>query len=441
MNKLRSVLKKKRAKEDPRVRRRLFSWRMFAIILLVVSVLSAGNVFALEKLLKMQVFSVVASMGVGSYWVAMAFLAAIVLHLYTCRRFDRPMRALSRAMRQVTEGDFTVRVKPFHNANKFDYMDIMCEDFNRMVQELGSTETMKNDFIANVSHEIRTPLTVMNSYASALARGGLSEAEQREYAATIAAASESLSTMVSNILRLNKLENQEITPNAAPYDLTRQLCDCALTHEARWEAKNIDFDAQLEERVMVLADETMMEIVFNNLISNAIKFTEAGGRIHTSTVTVAVMPEAEEVELDIRPEDLRFDVFRSSGPGGQCVNTTDSAVRVTHIPTGLSVASQQEKSQHRNKEIALRILYARMLEHKQQEEASKQAADKRSQVGTGDRSERIRTYNFPQNRVTDHRYNVSTFDLPKLMEGELNLILDQILMIVCEQRLEQLRHA
>ena len=136
MNKLRSVLKKRRAKEDPRVRRRLFSWRMFAMTLLVVSVLSAGNVFALEKLLKMQVFSVVASMGVGSYWVAMAFLAAIVLHLYTCRRFDRPMRALSRAMRQVTEGDFTVRVKPFHNANKFDYMDIMCEDFNRMVQEL-----------------------------------------------------------------------------------------------------------------------------------------------------------------------------------------------------------------------------------------------------------------------------------------------------------------
>ena len=169
--------------------------------------------------------------------------------------------------------------------------------------------------------------------------------------------------------------------------------------------------------------------------------TEAGGRIHTSTVTVSVMPEAAEVELDIKQEDLRFDVFRSSGPGGQCVNTTDSAVRVTHIPSGLSVASQQEKSQHRNKEIALRILYARLLERKQSEEAERQAADKRSQVGTGDRSERIRTYNYPQNRVTDHRYNVSCFDLPKLMQGDFDLILNPILKIVCERQLEALRQA
>ena len=152
------------------------------------------------------------------------------------------------------------------------------------------------------------------------------------------------------------------------------------------------------------------------------------------------MPEAEAVELDIKPEDLRFDVFRSSGAGGQHVNTTDSAVRVTHIPTGVFVASQQEKSQHRNKEIALRILYARLLEHKQQTEAARLAADKRSQVGTGDRSERIRTYNFPQNRVTDHRFNVSSYDLPKVMEGEFRLILNPVLKIVCEERLEELRN-
>lgn len=169
--------------------------------------------------------------------------------------------------------------------------------------------------------------------------------------------------------------------------------------------------------------------------------TESGGRIHTSTVTVSVMPEAEDVEIDIKPEELRFDVFRSSGPGGQSVNTTDSAVRVTHIPTGLSVASQQEKSQHKNKEIAIRILYARLLEQKQREEQQKFAADKRSQVGTGDRSERIRTYNFPQNRVTDHRFGLNIFDLPKLMEGDLDLIIKPTIKIVCEQRLDSLKQS
>lgn len=166
--------------------------------------------------------------------------------------------------------------------------------------------------------------------------------------------------------------------------------------------------------------------------------TESGGRIHTSTITVAVLPEAEDVEIDIKPEDLRFDVFRASGPGGQCVNTTDSAVRVTHIPTGLSVASQQEKSQHRNKEIALRILRARLLEKQQQEEAAKHAANKRAQIGTGDRSERIRTYNFPQNRVTDHRYGISVHDLPRLLDGELDMLLDPVIEADNEQKLESL---
>ena len=164
--------------------------------------------------------------------------------------------------------------------------------------------------------------------------------------------------------------------------------------------------------------------------------TESGGRIHTSTVTVAVLPEAEEVDIQIRNEDLRFEAFRASGPGGQCVNTTDSAVRVTHLPTGIAVASKQEKSQHRNREIAMRILRSRLLEAKVEEEAAKHAAERRSQIGTGDRSERIRTYNYPQSRVTDHRYGISKFNLPGIMQGEIGELLEEILATEARQRLE-----
>lgn len=164
--------------------------------------------------------------------------------------------------------------------------------------------------------------------------------------------------------------------------------------------------------------------------------TESQGRVHTSTVTVAVMAEAEEVDFELKPEELRIDVFRASGHGGQCVNTTDSAVRVTHIPTGMFVASQQEKSQHRNKEIAMRILRSRLLEIKQQEEDSKNAAERKSQVGTGDRSERIRTYNYPQNRITDHRFDLTFYDLSNIMEGNAEELFNEIRVIDANRRLD-----
>lgn len=154
--------------------------------------------------------------------------------------------------------------------------------------------------------------------------------------------------------------------------------------------------------------------------------TESQGRIHTSAVTVAVLPEAEEVEVEIEPNDLRVDVFRSSGPGGQSVNTTDSAVRITHVPTGLVVTCQDEKSQHKNKAKALKVLRARLLDMIQQEQLDKTAEDRKSQVGTGDRSERIRTYNFPQNRVTDHRINLTLYKLDEILQGEINSIIDPL---------------
>lgn len=155
--------------------------------------------------------------------------------------------------------------------------------------------------------------------------------------------------------------------------------------------------------------------------------TETGGRIHTSTVTVAVLPEARDVDIRINNEDLEITTFRASGAGGQHVNTTDSAVRIQHLPTGVTVSSQQERSQHRNREIAMRILASKLLETKQQQEQERYAARRKAQVGTGDRSERIRTYNFPQSRVTDHRYNLSWYNLSTIMEGELEDMLEDVL--------------
>jgi peptide chain release factor 1 len=156
--------------------------------------------------------------------------------------------------------------------------------------------------------------------------------------------------------------------------------------------------------------------------------TEASGRIHTSAATVAVLPEAEEVDIHIDEKDLRIDVFRSSGPGGQSVNTTDSAVRITHLPTGIVVSQQDEKSQHKNKAKALKVLRARLYERERQAREAARAADRKSQVGTGDRSERIRTYNFPQGRVTDHRINVTLYKIDKVVNGEaLDEIVDALL--------------
>ncbi|MEW6376095.1 MAG: peptide chain release factor 1 [Thermodesulfobacteriota bacterium] len=154
--------------------------------------------------------------------------------------------------------------------------------------------------------------------------------------------------------------------------------------------------------------------------------TESQGRIHTSTVTVAILPEAEEVEVQIDPNDIRVDIFRSSGPGGQSVNTTDSAVRITHLPTEIVVSCQDEKSQHKNKAKALKILRARLLDKAKQEKQTEISEKRRNQVGTGERSERIRTYNFPQGRVTDHRIGLTLYRIDAILEGELNEIIDAL---------------
>jgi peptide chain release factor 1 len=164
--------------------------------------------------------------------------------------------------------------------------------------------------------------------------------------------------------------------------------------------------------------------------------TESQGRVHTSAASVAVLPEAEEVDVKIEAKDLRIDVYRSSGPGGQSVNTTDSAVRITHIPTGLVVTCQDEKSQHKNKEKALKVLRSRLYEAKLAEEKAKLDSERKSQVSTGDRSAKIRTYNFPQNRVTDHRINLTLYKLEQVMNGDLLELLDALRTADLQERME-----
>ncbi len=165
--------------------------------------------------------------------------------------------------------------------------------------------------------------------------------------------------------------------------------------------------------------------------------TESGGRIHTSTATVVVLPEAEEIEVDIDPGDLKIDTFRSSGPGGQSVNTTDSAVRITHMPTGVVVSCQDEKSQHKNRSKAMRILRARLKDKIEEEHSAELSEKRRTQIGTGDRSERIRTYNFPQNRVTDHRIGLTLHRLEEILDGNLTRLIKELKLREKEKQLEK----
>ena len=226
-------------------------------------------------------------------------------------------------------------------------------------------------------------------------------------------------------------------------DLYKMYCRYAETQGWRVEVMSsnpIGIGGFKEIIALVTGDKVYSRLKYESGVHRVqrVPETEAQGRIHTSAVTVAVMPEAEEVEINIDPSELRFDVFRSSGPGGQSVNTTDSAVRVTHLPTGLVVSCQDEKSQHKNKAKGLKILRSRLLALKEQEQQDRISAERKSQVGSGDRSERIRTYNFPQGRVTDHRINLTIYRLDAVMLGKLD---DLIVPLISHYQAEALKNA
>lgn len=278
-------MKKKQIEKDIRVKSKHFSWREYALTYFVLLTLSAGQAMIYAQYMDFNSMPPEYIWGMLGYWAIVTAIFCLVTARQKFRAYDKPMRKLSEAAKQVAEGDFSVYLEPANTADKMDYVDAMFEDFNKMVEELGSIETLKNDFIANVSHEIKTPLSVIQSYAMALQKEDLPREKLKEYADTIITASQNLTTLVTNILKLNKLGNQEITPAAGPFDLCRQLCDCALTFENAWEQKGIEFVADMDDRAMIHADASMLEIVWHNLLSNALKFTEPGGKITLTQVS------------------------------------------------------------------------------------------------------------------------------------------------------------
>jgi Signal transduction histidine kinase len=264
---------------DPRVKTSLFPLQGFIFSFIALAALTTGQMLILRNHIDISSLPTTTIIAVVVYWVliAAAFIAFTRRQFY--RDFQKPMEEFAQATRKVAGGDFSVYVPPRHLPDKLDYIDVIFTDFNTMVEELGSMETLKIDFFSNVSHEIKTPLATIKGYAQGLKGGNLAEAQKDIYVDTIIESSTRLSDLISNILKLNKLEKQKLQPVSEPYDICAQLCECALRFEDMWANKDIEFEADIEDRAMIEADSGLFEVVWNNLISNAVKFTETGGTV------------------------------------------------------------------------------------------------------------------------------------------------------------------
>ncbi len=228
------------------------------------------------------------------YWALVAVGLTLYARWQIKRAYEEPMHRLAQATAKVAQGDFSVYVPPLHTVDKLDYLDVMLLDFNTMVEELGSIETLKTDFFSNVSHEMKAPLAVIQNCAQLLQKEELTEEKRREYTDSILQSTRKLSNLITNILKLNKLEKQTIRPIPECYDLCQQLCDCALQFEDAWENKELEFVADMEDRVMVEADPGLLELVWTNLLSNAVKFTPVGG-----TITLTQTSDEKEVTVSV----------------------------------------------------------------------------------------------------------------------------------------------
>ncbi len=252
---------------------------LFAIYLVVLLLMSGVHTGLIVFMNSMEWNKVIQCIIPMIYWAIVAMALTLFARRQVRTTYEEPMQNLAEATSRVANGDFSVYVPTLHTQDKWDYLDVMIMDFNKMVEELGSIETLKTDFVSNVSHEMKTPIAIIKNYAELLKTGHFTEEQRKEYAEGIEGAAMRLSNLISNILKLNKLENQRITPEVEAYDVSRQLCECILHFEEVWDEKEIELETEIEDVAMVQADESLLELVWNNLLSNAIKFTEPGGNV------------------------------------------------------------------------------------------------------------------------------------------------------------------
>ena len=282
---------------------------VFFIVLLLMSGIHTGLIVLSNALAWNSFIQVIVPM---IYWALIALGLTIYTGWRVRKTYEEPMRMMAKATADVASGDFSVYLPIRHTSDNLDYLDIMFMDFNTMVEELGSIETLKNDFAANVSHELKTPLTVIQNYAQLLRTTGLTP-QQQEYAISIEEGTQRLSSLIFNMLKLNKLESQKIKPKTKVYDLCRQIENCVIGFEAIWENKNIDIEIDMEERAMVEADEEIMKMVWNNLLSNAFKFTNEGGvvSIRQYSDEDSVITEISDTGCGMAPDVMKriFDKF------------------------------------------------------------------------------------------------------------------------------------
>lgn len=273
------------SEEGIRIKRSRFPLSLFWILFGICALMSGihqGFLVLMDKLEWSEILQVHVAL---LYWLIVA--AATTLHIRRKMKdtYEIPLQMISDATRKVAQGDFSIYITPTHTIDKLDYLDVMIMDINKMVEELGSIETLKTDFVSNVSHEMKTPIAVIKNSAQMLQLGTLSEEEKIEYAKNIDDAAGRLSDLITNILKLNKLDNQRIVPEVKNYNVCRQICECVLQLEDIWDEKEINLELEIEDAAMVRADESLLELVWNNLLSNAVKFTEPGGSITVRQVS------------------------------------------------------------------------------------------------------------------------------------------------------------